>query len=559
MNTTRTPEQNVSGEEIGSVKLIAASSIGTLFEWYDLIVFGALAPVIAAHFFSPLEPSVGLVFALLLFGIAYLARPIGAAIFGHIGDVKGRKVAFVMTVALMGAATFIIGLVPAYETIGVAAPLIIMVLRFTQGISLGGEYGGAVTYLAEHAPAGKRGLFTSWLQTTGPLGLLMGLLVILATRVTLGEDAFKAWGWRVPFLISIFLLIISVWIRLKLSESPVFEKMRQEGRVSKRPLLEIFGNWNKLKVVLLGVFGLSSGLGVIWYTTLLYTLLFMTQSLGVSPTRATILVSIGIALGIPLFVVCGALSDKIGRKKLIFSGLALSTLMLFPVFMAITHYANPQLERALADFPVTVEANPTECRLQLDPSKTKKFTSPCDVVRSYIVKAGINYKFHAMTSGDDVVRVQVGDEVLALTRAANAQGQGVDAAAVLDIKGYLQKVDTALQKAGYPERSAPTDTNDVMIVLLVLFLVVLLSMSYGPTAAMLSEMFDARTRYSEMSLAYHIGTGWFGGFLPSVAFALVVATGNIYAGLWYPVLVTVVTIVVGSMFLKETVNRDIEK
>ncbi|MEO6986746.1 MAG: MFS transporter [Paralcaligenes sp.] len=547
------------GKEVSLTHLVVASSIGTLFEWYDLIVFGALAPVIAEHFFTPLGKSLGLVFALLLFGIAYLARPIGAAVFGHIGDVKGRKVAFVMTVALMGVATFIIGLVPSYGTIGIAAPLIITVLRFAQGISLGGEYGGAVTYLAEHAPAGRRGLITSWLQTTGPMGLLMGLLVILATRLTVGEDAFKEWGWRIPFLISIFLLAISVWLRIKLAESPVFKKMQDEGRTSKRPLSEIFGNWSKLKIVLLGVFGFTSGLGVIWYTTLLYTLLFMTQSLGVSPTRATILVSIAIALGMPLFVVAGAISDKIGRKKLIFTGLALSTLMLFPVFMAITHYANPQLEKALANFPVTVEASPGQCHFQLDVSKTKKFVSSCDIVRSYIVKSGINYSFEALSPDSSVVRVKVGQEVLTLAAKIGAQdGQG-NGYAGSEVKDFLQKVTASLQNAGYPDKSTTPETNDVMIVLLVLFLVALLSMSYGPTAAMLSEMFAARTRYSEMSLAYHIGTGWFGGFLPSVAFALVVATGNIYAGLWYPVAVTLVTVLLGGKFLKETLHRDIEE
>ena len=516
-------------------RVIFASSLGTVFEWYDFYLYGSLAAIISRQFFSGVNPTAAFIFALLAFAAGFAVRPFGALVFGRLGDLVGRKHTFLVTIVIMGVATFLVGLLPTYASIGIAAPVILVLLRLLQGLALGGEYGGAATYVAEHAPMGKRGAYTSWIQTTATLGLFLSLLVILGCRLLLGNDAFEAWGWRIPFLVSIVLLGISAWIRLRLDESPLFQQMKREGTQSKAPLTESFARWGNLKIVLLALFGLTAGQAVVWYTGQFYTLFFLTQTLKVEAQSANVLVAVSLLLGTPFFVVFGALSDRIGRKPIILAGCLLAALTYFPLFRLLTHYANPALERAQQTAPVVVVADPGECSVQFNPVGTSQFTSPCDVAKTTLVRRGVPYSNEATSSGEVVVRV------------------GSASFAVSDAAG----LDAALEAAAYPRVADLKAMNRPMVVLVLWILVLYVTMVYGPIAAMLVELFPTRIRYTSMSLPYHIGNGWFGGFLPTTAFAIVAATGDIYSGLWYPVGIALLTLVVGALFLRETKDVDI--
>jgi len=514
---------------------VLASSLGTVFEWYDFYLYGSLAAIISRQFFSGVNPTAAFIFALLAFAAGFAVRPFGAIVFGRLGDLVGRKHTILVTIVIMGVATFLVGLLPTYASIGIAAPVILVLLRLLQGLALGGEYGGAATYVAEHAPMGKRGAYTSWIQTTATLGLFLSLLVILGCRLALGNEAFEAWGWRIPFLVSIVLLGISTWIRLRLDESPLFQQMKREGTRSKAPLTESFARWGNLKIVLLALFGLTAGQAVVWYTGQFYTLFFLTQTLKVEAQSANVLVAISLLLGTPFFVFFGALSDRIGRKPIILAGCLLAALTYFPLFRLLTHFANPALERAQLTSPVVVVADPAGCSVQFNPVGTAQFTSPCDVAKATLVRRGVPYSNEAATNGEVVVRV-------------GAQSISASDATALD---------AALETAAYPRAADAAAMNRPMIVLVLWVLVIYVTMVYGPIAAMLVEMFPTKIRYTSMSLPYHIGNGWFGGFLPTTAFAIVAATGDIYSGLWYPVGIALMTLVVGALFLKETKNVDI--
>jgi MFS family permease len=620
--------------------VVFASSLGTVFEWYDFYLYGSLAAIISKQFFSGVNETAGFIFALAAFAAGFAVRPFGAIVFGRLGDLVGRKYTFLITILIMGLATFGVGLLPSYATIGMAAPIILVALRLLQGLALGGEYGGAATYVAEHAPHGKRGLYTSWIQTTATLGLFLSLLVILGCRTYLGP-AFDTWGWRIPFLLSIVLLGISVWIRLKLNESPVFQKMKAEGKTSKAPLTESFGNWGNLKIVILALIGLTAGQAVVWYTGQFYALFFLTQTLKVDAVTANLLIAGSLAIGTPFFILFGWLSDKIGRKWIIMLGCLLAIVTYFPIFKSITYYGNPALYEASAKSPVLVTADPKDCSFQFNPVGTSKFTSGCDIAKSALVKAGIPYSNAAGESGKATIKI--GDTVVPsfaaaqiaadtkakteeLTASLKAAGEaGVLAAAqtadtavtdfltaaglkdarpnedatkaktltalitaglasdayknaadktaelgkIVDTAvktggygaamndGFAGTLSGALKTAGYPAKADPATINKTMLVVLLTILVIYVTMVYGPIAAMLVELFPTRIRYSSMSLPYHIGNGWFGGFLPTTAFAIVAATGDIYSGLWYPIIVAAMTLVIGSIFIPETKDRDI--
>ena len=541
-------------KEPADVKTVVfASSLGTVFEWYDFYLYGSLAAIISKQFFSGVNPTAAFIFALMAFAAGFAVRPFGAIVFGRLGDLVGRKYTFLITITIMGISTFIVGLLPSYASIGIAAPIILVALRLLQGLALGGEYGGAATYVAEHAPAGKRGLHTSWIQTTATLGLFLSLLVILATRTMLGEEAFADWGWRVPFLISLLLLLISVWIRLKLSESPTFQKMKEEGKGSKAPLTESFGQWKNLKIVLLALFGLTAGQAVVWYTGQFYALFFLTQSLKVDATTANLLIAVSLAIGTPFFILFGWLSDKIGRKRIIMAGCALAVFTYFPVFKGITHFANPALEAAQATAPVTVVADPASCSFQFNPVGTSKFLTSCDIAKSFLAKGSVNYANEAAPAGA-VAQVKIGETVI-----DSFDGHGL-AAEELKAKteAFTAAMTAAVAAAGYPAKADPAQINFVMVTLLLVYLVILVTMVYGPIAAMLVELFPTRIRYTSMSLPYHIGNGWFGGFLPTVSFAMVAASGDIYYGLWYPIAIAAMTLVVGLLFIHETKDHRME-
>jgi len=530
-------------------KVIFASSLGTVFEWYDFYLYGSLAAIISKQFFSAVNPTAGFIFALMAFAAGFAVRPFGAIIFGRIGDMVGRKYTFLITILIMGLSTFIVGLLPTYESIGVAAPIILIFLRLLQGLALGGEYGGAATYVAEHAPMGKRGAHTSWIQTTATLGLFLSLLVILGVRTWLGEEEFGKWGWRIPFLLSAILLAISVWIRLSLNESPLFQKMKSEGKTSKSPLTESFGQWSNLKIVILALLGLTAGQAVVWYTGQFYALFFLTQTLKVDGATANILIALSLAIGTPFFIVFGALSDKIGRKPIIMAGCLIAALTYFPLFKALTHYANPALEKALASSPVTVVANPAECSFQFNPVGTSKFVTSCDIAKSYLARASVNYANEAAPAGT-IAKIKVGTEEISSYdgTAADAKEKGA---------AFTKAIGDAIKKHGYPPKADPAQIDKVMVVVVLTILVIYVTMVYGPIAAMLVELFPTRIRYTSMSLPYHIGNGWFGGFLPTTAFAMVAATGDIYYGLWYPIVVAVMTFVIGTLFIKDTKDVDI--
>ncbi|QSX79254.1 MFS transporter [Agrilutibacter solisilvae] len=535
----------------GHRKVIFASSLGTVFEWYDFYLYGSLAAIIARQFFSGLNETSAFIFALLAFAAGFAVRPFGALVFGRLGDLVGRKYTFLITIVLMGASTFLVGVLPSYDQIGVAAPVILIALRLLQGLALGGEYGGAATYVAEHAPDGRRGLYTSFIQTTATLGLFLSLLVILGLRAWVGDEAFEATYWRVPFLLSAVLLGISVWIRLQLDESPLFKQMKAEGRQSKAPLRESFFSRNG-RVVLLALLGATAGQAVVWYCGQFYALYFLTQALKVDATTANLLLAGALAIGTPFFIVFGWLSDRIGRKKIIMAGCLLAALTYFPLFRAITHYANPAIEQASAAQPVVVHADPSTCSFQFDPVGKKQFTRACDVATAALAKAGVPYTVQAAPGTDGAI-VHVG-----AVQVPSVDVGGLDAAAAKARAGaFAGTLKAALVEAGYPDKADPARIDKPMVLLLLTVLVIYVTMVYGPIAAWLVELFPTRIRYTSMSLPYHIGNGWFGGFLPTIAFALVAASGNLYQGLWYPIGVALMTVVVGSLFLPETRGVDL--
>ncbi|WP_168078034.1 MFS transporter [Caulobacter sp. SSI4214] len=535
------------------VLVIGASSLGTVFEWYDFYLYGSLAPIITSHFFSGVNETTGFILALLAFAAGFAIRPLGAVIFGRLGDLWGRKNTFLITMLLMGLSTFVVGLLPSYAQIGVAAPIALVVMRLVQGLALGGEYGGAATYVAEHAPAGKRGFYTSWIQTTATIGLFLSLAVILATRTHLGEDAFKAWAWRIPFLVSLLLLGVSLWIRLKLHESPTFQRMIAEGKGTKKPLAEAFGQWANLKIVLLALVGLTMGQAVVWYTGQFYALFFLEKVLKLDGAQANLLVAAGLLIGTPFFVIFGWLSDRIGRKWIILAGCLLAAATYFPIFKALTVAANPMLAQAEAAAPVTVSTDPATCAFQFDLIGKAKFNSPCDVAKAALAKAGAPYRVIDAGAGAPTT-VQVGRVTLSGFDPAGATGKAFAAAR----KAWEGELADQLKVAGYPAKADAKRVDQPKVVGLLALLVIYVTMVYGPIAAMLVELFPTRIRYTAMSLPYHIGNGWFGGFLPTTAFAIVAATGDIYSGLWYPVIIAAVTAVVGGLFLKDTRNRPIE-
>jgi MFS family permease len=521
--------------------VIFASSLGTVFEWYDFYIYGTLGVFLAKYFFSNVPPNVGFIFALLAFAAGFAVRPFGALIFGRLGDMIGRKYTFLITMSLMGLGTFLIGVIPGFATWGIVAPVVLICLRLVQGLALGGEYGGAAIYVAEHAPANKRGYYTSWIQTTATLGLFLALLLILGIRTSMGEGPFGDWGWRIPFLLSAILLAVSLWIRLKLNESPLFRRMVEEGKQSRRPLTEAFGQWSHLKIAILALLGATAGEAVVWYGGQFYALFFLTQTLKVPGASAQIMIALALLIATPCFILFGALSDRIGRKPIMLAGFALAVVTYFPIFQGITHFANPKLEAALAAAPVTVTADPSECSFQFKATGTEKYTTGCDNIKSALVGLSVNYNNVSAPAGTKA-SVKIGDQTIAA-----------------DTPNLAAAIAAAVKSHGYPASADPNDINYVMTVVLLVILVVYVTMVYGPIAAWLVELFPTRIRYSGLSLPYHIGNGWFGGFLPATVFAIVAATGNIYSGLWYPIGVAAMSFVVALIFLPETKDVDITR
>jgi MFS family permease len=536
----------------GERMVIFASSLGTVFEWYDFYLYGSLAAIIAKQFFSGVNETTGFIFALLAFAAGFAVRPFGAIFFGRLGDLIGRKYTFLVTILIMGLSTFVVGLLPSYAAIGIAAPIILIVLRLLQGLALGGEYGGAATYVAEHAPKNRRGFFTSWIQTTATLGLFLSLLVILGVRQMMTPEEFDSWGWRIPFLLSVVLLGVSVWIRMQLSESPVFQRMKAEGKASKAPLTESFARWDNLKVVLLSLFGATAGQAVVWYTGQFYALFFLTQTLKIDGVTANLLIAAALAAGTPFFILFGSLSDRIGRKPIIMIGCVIAALTYFPIFKAIANAGNPDLAKAQVTAPVTVIADPAACSFQFDPIGKAKFTSSCDIAKTALAKKSVNYSNQPAAAGA-VAQIKVGDKLIDSYEGAGLSKE--DAKAKGD--AFAKALGGALKEAGYPDKADPAKIDKLTVWALLTVLVIYVTMVYGPIAAWLVELFPARIRYTSMSLPYHIGNGWFGGFLPTTAFAMVAATGDVYYGLWYPVVVAIATAVIGTLFLPETKDRDI--
>jgi MFS family permease len=534
-------------------RVIFASSLGTVFEWYDFYLYGSLAAIIGAQFFSAYPPATRDIFALLAFAAGFIVRPFGALVFGRVGDLVGRKYTFLVTILIMGLSTFIVGILPNAATIGIAAPIILIVLRLAQGLALGGEYGGAATYVAEHAPNGRRGFYTSWIQTTATLGLFLSLMVILATRTITGEAAFAEWGWRIPFLVSVLLLGISVWIRLQLSESPAFQKMKEEGKTSKAPLTEAFGQWRNAKFAIIALFGLVAGQGVVWYTGQFYALFFLQSILKVDGYTANLLIAWSLLFGTGFFVVFGWLSDKIGRKVIILAGCAIAAATFFPIFKGITSTANPKLEAAIENVKVTVTADPAACGTLFNPVGTRVFTQPCDLARDFLSKSSVRYSTAPGAAGQPTT-IRVNDTEIPYPQGGNVEANKATTAA-LQAAGY--------PKAGDPEIVKMSNPFDIFrpqvaqVIGLLFILVLFVTMVYGPIAAMLVELFPTRIRYTSMSLPYHIGNGWFGGLLPATAFAMVAQTGDIYFGLWYPIVIAVATVIIGVFFVPETKDRDI--
>ena len=546
---TAAPNRPMTREER---KVIVASSLGTVFEWYDFYLYGTLAVIIGNQFFSALDPASRTIFSLLAFAAGFIVRPFGALVFGRLGDMIGRKYTFLVTILIMGLSTFIVGLLPNYASIGVAAPVILIALRMLQGLALGGEYGGAATYVAEHSPHGKRGFYTSWIQTTATAGLFLSLMVILGVRTVIGEAAFADWGWRIPFLLSIVLLGVSVYIRLSMNESPAFTKMKAEGKTSKAPLSESFGQWKNLKIVILALIGLTAGQAVVWYTGQFYALFFLTGALKVDGPTANLLIAASLVIGTPFFVLFGALSDKIGRKPIIMAGCLLAIVTYFPVFTALTKAANPDLAAAQAKNKVVVTADPKECSFQFNPTGVQKFTSSCDIAKQVLSAGSVSYDNVAGAAGAPAT-IKIGETVIT---GYQATGLSADEAKKKDVE-FKKATADALKAAGYPAKADPAKVDKVTIIMILTYLVILVTMVYGPIAAMLVEMFPTRIRYTSMSLPYHIGNGWFGGLLPATALAIVAQTGNMYSGLWYPIIVAAMTLVVGTLFVKETKDVDI--
>jgi MFS family permease len=533
-------------------RVIFASSLGTVFEWYDFYLYGSLAAIMSKQFFSGVNETTGFIFALLAFAAGFFVRPFGALVFGRLGDLVGRKYTFLITIVIMGMGTFLIGLLPSYASAGLLAPVLLIALRLLQGLALGGEYGGAATYVAEHAPFGKRGLYTSWIQTTATLGLFLSLLVILFTRNLLGPE-FETWGWRIPFLASAVLLVVSVYIRLQLNESPVFLEMKQGATLSKAPLTESFARWDNLRIVILALLGATAGQAVVWYGGQFYALFFLQQVLKVDVKAANYLIAAALAIATPCFILFGWLSDRIGRKKIVLAGCLIAAITYVPIFKGITHFANPAIESAVAASPVTVVADPNACTFQFDPVGKKTFVQSCDVAKTVLAKAGIPYSNEAAPPGT-LARVKVGN-----TEITSIEGTGMPAAAFKEASGAFNKALSArLKEAGYPAKADPAQINYPMLLLLLVILVVYVTMVYGPIAAWLVELFPAKIRYTSMSLPYHIGNGWFGGFLPAISFALVALTGDMYYGLRYPIIISLMTVVIGFLFLPETKDRHVK-
>ncbi len=533
-------------------KVIIASSLGTVFEWYDFYLFGSLAVVIGANFFSQFPEGTRNVFALLAFAAGFLVRPFGALVFGRLGDLVGRKYTFLVTIVIMGAATFAVGILPTSETIGIAAPIILIILRMLQGLALGGEYGGAATYVAEHAPNGRRGFYTSFIQVTATAGLFLSLLVILFTRLAVGEEAFTAWGWRIPFLISVVLLGISVWIRLQMEESPAFQRMKAAGTQSKAPLGEAFGQWKNAKIALFALLGLVMGQAVVWYTGQFYVLFFLGAVLKVDTFTQNMLVAWSLVLGSGGFIFFGWLSDKIGRKPIILSGCLLAALTYFPLFHLLSEEANPALARAHATIEVRVVTDPALCSFQFNPTGTARFTQPCDIAKAALARASVNYAVETAPTG-----------TAATIRIAN--GTPIQVAGNATFAADLTR---ALTTAGYPSASNPSvvkmsnpfdifRAQPAVLIAILTLMVIYVTMVYGPIAAALVELFPTRIRYTSMSLPYHIGNGWFGGLMPATAFAMIAQTGDVYYGLWYPVVIALACVVIGLFFVPETYKRDL--
>ena len=564
----RTRSRPMTAEER---KVIVASSAGTVFEWYDFYLYGSLAAIIAAQFFSPFPEATRNVFALLAFAAGFLVRPFGALFFGRLGDIVGRKYTFLLTILIMGISTFVVGLLPTYATletnygIGWLAPTILIALRMLQGLALGGEYGGAVVYVAEHAPHGRRGYFTSWIQTTATLGLLLSLMVILGVRTYVGEKEFAEWGWRIPFLLSIILLAISVWIRLQMEESPVFQKIKDEGKRSKAPLTEAFGQWRNAKFALVALLGLVAGQAVVWYTGQFYALFFLQNILRVDMFTANVLIAWSLVLGTAGFIVFGSLSDRIGRKPIILAGMLLAAVTYFPVFNFISSTANPQLNRAQQTTKVTVVADKDECSFQFNPTGTSKFTSSCDITKALLARNSVNYSVKDGPDGS-VAKVVIGDREIAGYDASKLSGEAVRSTPA----AFTKSVNEALAAAGYPMAGQPNPeivkmsgffdifrAQTFQLVLVLTYLVILVTMVYGPIAAALVELFPTRIRYTGMSLPYHISNGWFGGLMPATAFAMIAQTGDPYFGLWYPIVIACGCFLIGLFFVPDNYKKNI--
>ncbi|BEU27267.1 MFS transporter (plasmid) [Paraburkholderia sp. 22B1P] len=552
MNTSAIPLNESGRMTSDERKIIFASSLGTVFEWYDFYLYGSLAAVVGKQFFSSVNETAAFIFALLAFAAGFAVRPFGALVFGRLGDLVGRKYTFLVTILLMGTSTFLVGVLPSYASIGITAPVLLIVLRLVQGLALGGEYGGAATYVAEHAPGHKRGGYTAWIQTTATLGFFLSLFVILGTRLIAGESAFADWAWRIPFVFSVILVSISVWIRMTLSESPVFLKMKAENTTSKAPIKEAFGEWKNVRLVLIALFGVVAGQAVIWYAGQFYALFFLTQTLKVNPVTANLLIAAALLIGTPMIVFFGSLSDRVGRKPVMLLGFLLAIVFYFPIFHGLTKFANPTLYAAQESAPVTVVADPTSCSFQFNPVGTSSFSKSCDIAKSFLARSAVNYSNENAPAG-----------TVAYVRVGNTRIDSVDIAGVGNKEGAKQvrdfeaKLGTLIKSVGYPTIADPKLINYPMVLLMLIGLVLTVAMVYGPIAATLVELFPTRIRYTAMSLPYHIGNGWFGGFLPTTAFALVAATGNIYAGVWYPVVIAAVSLVIGFFFLPETRQRRI--
>lgn len=527
-------------------RVVIAASLGAMFEWYDFFVYGAVAVLLSQHFFQGVNDTTSFIFALLGFAAGFAVRPLGAVLFGKLGDSVGRKHTFLVTIILMGISTALIGMLPTYAQIGVAAPILLISLRLLQGLALGGEYGGAATYVAEHAPAGRRGYYTSWIQLAGSLGFVLALLIVLLCRFATGAQ-FNAWGWRLPFLLSLILLSVSVYIRVQLEESPVFKSMQREGKVSKRPVRETFGSWQNVRMILLALFGLMAGQTVVAYVSLVYVMFFLSQTLKVDATDANMLIVAALAIISPLYPFFGWLSDRVGRKPVFMAGIFLAAATIFPIFKALTAHANPALAAAQQAYPITIVANPDECSFQFDPLGKAHFMTSCDIAKSALTAAGIPYSLEKAPAGT-VASIRIGDQTLDAF-----DGSGLDSGAFKQVTAaFRTKLSTALDVAGYPGANDHPDINYPVVLMLICLLATYAVLTYAPVAAWLVELFPPRIRYTSMSVPYHVGVGWFGGFLPSIAFAITAYTGDIYSGLWYPVVVATITLFIGVLFVPET-------